>query len=871
MSKLPTVWTERLPLKDTSKHFINTNNSSKKSLQRPVDSKNENPINYENNYEDQQQAVVHLQKLNTSDKAPQLMGTSTPKKDGYLPYLTNTNVSNNLNTIETSTNQHNNNTISKKMTGNELSKWQQTWREILPRSFIYFEQDESNERDKRRAIFALKRMGATIEPFFCENVTIIISKRNYNKSGQYPKGDIFKYAVKKQLKVWTVEKVFRFLNHLGETIPNIDECDNSSIIASNYNNNNNNNLSNLLMNERIFGPSDRDPNVRRNDFKYFTCYYLYIWDFTHKTRPVAIREWKDKYSYPRMHHTTNGKSLFVPESKITNPINLLKRHQRRLHCLANTLKYRQKLIESSYIPNLSFEIRHPDYNERVSFKRNWEECYYKSNTKENPHLKYKLIYDSLNKNEKEQFADIFPNDENDENNDYDDNYDINSIDNNEYLKEDLPYLMMPKNKRQKYSNIDGLNDNKEKLPINNSETDADDLDCGYNDDNNDETNKINNNTPKLNENNKNEEIYNDDNVIKMIDDDNDGGEEEKILVEYNEINKADLSNLVSDKSDIIDRINNPLINDPFLIDNDEKNFGINHKTKSPNPFNLENYENPSLNKMPKLMREDSIINTRGGQLLCEYGEIAASGIQASGVNPSGTHSHGSAITGIGNGLGPSKSQVVNKILANEQKRIVVLTPTWNNKQQITKQENNLKNYNDIKNKNNCGVILIADDTISETQDQILGYKDSSNKNTINEDELAALRSVEAANPILSDDCANKLTKNANNTTNHNSKHEQNMENVKIDNLNASKKQQIDNTVATVGVFKDQKQEKVKCEMKPGYCENCRVKYADFPVHVLSDKHRSFAENSSNFKQIDELIECIHSSDYFADDAYNNFI
>ncbi|EJU04005.1 hypothetical protein DACRYDRAFT_105076 [Dacryopinax primogenitus] len=42
--------------------------------------------------------------------------------------------------------------------------------------------------------------------------------------------------------------------------------------------------------------------------------------------------------------------------------------------------------------------------------------------------------------------------------------------------------------------------------------------------------------------------------------------------------------------------------------------------------------------------------------------------------------------------------------------------------------------------------------------------------------------------------------------------------------------------------------------KPGYCENCRIKFADFSQHVKSKKHRTFATTDDNFVQLDEVLE-----------------
>lgn len=49
------------------------------------------------------------------------------------------------------------------------------------------------------------------------------------------------------------------------------------------------------------------------------------------------------------------------------------------------------------------------------------------------------------------------------------------------------------------------------------------------------------------------------------------------------------------------------------------------------------------------------------------------------------------------------------------------------------------------------------------------------------------------------------------------------------------------------------------ELKPGYCENCRVKYDHFEEHIYSNRHRNFACNDDNFRDIDELISTLNES------------
>ncbi|KAJ5090146.1 hypothetical protein N7532_008830 [Penicillium argentinense] len=50
-----------------------------------------------------------------------------------------------------------------------------------------------------------------------------------------------------------------------------------------------------------------------------------------------------------------------------------------------------------------------------------------------------------------------------------------------------------------------------------------------------------------------------------------------------------------------------------------------------------------------------------------------------------------------------------------------------------------------------------------------------------------------------------------------------------------------------------KPEQRRRDPKPGYCENCREKFDDFEEHTLTRKHRRFAQNSSNWAELDSLL------------------
>ncbi|KAF4122191.1 regulatory subunit for Cdc7p protein kinase [Geosmithia morbida] len=63
--------------------------------------------------------------------------------------------------------------------------------------------------------------------------------------------------------------------------------------------------------------------------------------------------------------------------------------------------------------------------------------------------------------------------------------------------------------------------------------------------------------------------------------------------------------------------------------------------------------------------------------------------------------------------------------------------------------------------------------------------------------------------------------------------------------------------------------KSKKDMKPGYCENCQDKFRDFDEHIVSRKHRRFAENQDNWAELDALLAELKRmpKDYYMDDEY----
>lgn len=77
-------------------------------------------------------------------------------------------------------------------------------------------------------------------------------------------------------------------------------------------------LSQLLRNERIYGPSDRDLTVATKEMTIFKGPYIYIHDIDERRKPIMVREYnkvtqKEHGDWPQFRSVPNGKCPFVDE------------------------------------------------------------------------------------------------------------------------------------------------------------------------------------------------------------------------------------------------------------------------------------------------------------------------------------------------------------------------------------------------------------------------------------------------------------------------------------------------------------------------------------------------------------------------------
>lgn len=99
-------------------------------------------------------------------------------------------------------------------------------------------------------------------------------------------------------------------------------------------------LTNILKNERLHGPTDRDPNAVSKELIHFKGPYIYVHDIFRQHRPTMVRDYpkvprREDGTWPQFRSVSSGKCPFVEESV----------HQRRERERARE-KERQKAKEA---------------------------------------------------------------------------------------------------------------------------------------------------------------------------------------------------------------------------------------------------------------------------------------------------------------------------------------------------------------------------------------------------------------------------------------------------------------------------------------------------------------------------------------------
>jgi hypothetical protein len=180
----------------------------------------------------------------------------------------------------------------------ELREWQRQWKRILAKATLYF--DCVDNQSIARVQPTLRKFGSTIDRFFSVKVTHVVTTRALE--GKYPPGDVLQKAFAENMKIWTYDKLLRFLGYMLQK-PSTQQSQQHQ-----------DKLEVMLRQEKVLGPNDRDPTARREDYHYFKGPYLLVWDPSTNYRPLMHKEY-EKDGAPRLHLSSSSKCPFQEDER----------------------------------------------------------------------------------------------------------------------------------------------------------------------------------------------------------------------------------------------------------------------------------------------------------------------------------------------------------------------------------------------------------------------------------------------------------------------------------------------------------------------------------------------------------------------------
>ena len=128
-------------------------------------------------------------------------------------------------------------------------------------------------------------------------------------------------AKKMGMKIWAMEKLARILATIFETEDDATTFAQRARSAATGISNPNKYpaLSQMLKDEQLNGPSDRDPTVADKDIIRFKGPFIYVHDMNEKTRPVMVRDYdkvakREDGAWPQFRSVSSGRCPFVEET-----------------------------------------------------------------------------------------------------------------------------------------------------------------------------------------------------------------------------------------------------------------------------------------------------------------------------------------------------------------------------------------------------------------------------------------------------------------------------------------------------------------------------------------------------------------------------
>ncbi|KAG0132703.1 Dfp1/Him1, central region-domain-containing protein [Tuber indicum] len=276
--------------------------------------------------------------------------------------------------------------------------WQRHYKKVFPEYVFYFENIPEDVAQKCQK--QLSHLGARLEVFFSNSVTHVVTTRaippegatmaqagsksqaaTINPSlldGGVPKADftfkaptssrkfstsrnsqedsrgtsrqaycdILLKAREYRMKIWALEKFQRMMSVMFDVTSTATTATQGREVSHATHGAPNVDLTHVLRNERLHGPTDRDPNAMATDLVYFKGHFIYVHDMMGVNRPIMVREYakvakRECGNWPQFRSVSGGKCPFIEEAVHQ------KREKERERQIEKMERTRQKELEIS--------------------------------------------------------------------------------------------------------------------------------------------------------------------------------------------------------------------------------------------------------------------------------------------------------------------------------------------------------------------------------------------------------------------------------------------------------------------------------------------------------------------------------------------
>lgn len=178
--------------------------------------------------------------------------------------------------------------------------------------------------------------------------------------------DVLYRARQMGMKIWAIEKLQRMLAaiHDGDT-PSLYSAGRVNNGGVSTKGRGDADLSQVLRNELLHGPSDRDPSTCLRELVMFKGPFIYVHDMEEKTRPVMVREYpkvarRQDGAWPQFRSAPLGKCPFIDEPPSKKELARIKEKEKEREKEREREKEKEKRAAAETMATVQNAVTKPD-------------------------------------------------------------------------------------------------------------------------------------------------------------------------------------------------------------------------------------------------------------------------------------------------------------------------------------------------------------------------------------------------------------------------------------------------------------------------------------------------------------------------------